>query len=284
MKRFALDAAIVFSDILVIPDALGLDVTFGPGEGPRIGKPLKSAADLASWNTAGIQERLAFLPGAIAHLRAALGDDKAILGFCGAPFTLFCYAVDGGSSDDFRAARTMMHREPELATRALNTFADIAADLLLAEQKAGADCVQMFDTWGGLLAPDEYQRFCVPALKRITDKTRKAGLSTILFVRGGHHLLPVLGEVGVDALSLDWRTPYREARKLHPKLTLQGNVDPVLLFAGDDVVKTRTRALMDEIKALDDGRRAIINLGHGILPGTPESAVEALVNEVVRGF
>jgi uroporphyrinogen decarboxylase len=286
MARFPLDAAIVFSDILVIPEALGLDVSFatGGGEGPRIGRPLRSARDLAEWHVDGVLPRLQFVADAARHLRAALPADKGLLGFAGAPFTLFCYVVDGGSSDDFKHARTLLATEPSLAERALGTLADIAADLLCAQVDAGCDVVQLFDTWGGLLSRDEYVRFAVPALRRITERVRAHSHGrghTLLFVRGGHHLLPVLGETGVDGLSLDWRTPWREARALHPRLVLQGNVDPVALFAGADEVRRRTRALLQHMRADDDGRRSIVNLGHGILPGTPEDAVAALVEEVV---
>ncbi len=284
LARYALDAAIVFSDILIIPDALDLDVTFGAGEGPRIGRVLRTAADLDAWKIGDVAQRLQFMPNAVAHLRAAIGTDKALLGFCGAPFTLFCYMVEGGSSDDFRTARLLLHTDPELATRALFTIADIAADLLIAQHRAGADAVQLFDTWGGLLSPDEYARFAIPAIKRITQKTSAAGLPTILFVRAGHHLLHLLKDVGADAISLDWRTTYTHARAQLPTQTLQGNIDPILLFAGDDVVKRRTRALLDEMRAHNGGAGAIVNLGHGILPQTPLSAVQALVDEVVCGF
>jgi uroporphyrinogen decarboxylase len=286
MARFPLDAAIVFSDILVIPEALGLDVSFtsGGGDGPRIGRPLRSRSDLAAWHVDGVMSRLHYVVDAATHLRAALPDDKGLLGFAGAPFTLFCYVVDGGSSDDFKHARTLLATEPALAEAALTTLATIAADLLCAQLDAGCDVVQLFDTWGGLLSREEYARFAVPALRKITDRVRahtQGRGRTLLFVRGGHHLLPLLGDTGVDGLSLDWRTPWREARALHPHLVLQGNVDPVALFAGPAEVRRRTRALLTDMRADDEGRRCIVNLGHGILPGTPEDAVSALVQEVV---
>ena len=286
MARFPLDAAIVFSDILVIPEALGLDVSFnsGSGDGPRIGRPLRIGSDLAAWRVDGVLSRLQYVVDAAAHLRAALPDDKGLLGFAGAPFTLFCYVVDGGSSDDFKHARTLLATQPVVAEAALTTLATIAADLLCAQLDAGCDVVQLFDTWGGLLSREEYARFAVPALRKITDRVRahtRGRGRTLLFVRGGHHLLPLLGDTGVDGLSLDWRTPWREARALHPRLVLQGNVDPVALFAGADEVRRRTAALLNDMRADDDGRRCIVNLGHGILPGTPEDAVAALVDGVI---
>ncbi|MBL8950442.1 MAG: uroporphyrinogen decarboxylase [Myxococcaceae bacterium] len=280
LARFPLDAAIVFSDILVIPQALGLDVTFGTGEGPKVGKPLRTRADLDGWNTSGLIERLKFLPNAVKHLAGALKGSHAMLGFAGAPFTLFAYSVEGGSSDDFMHARVMLHKEPKLAEAALATLADAAAELLAAQLDAGADAVQLFDTWGGLLSQDEYRRFALPALRRITNALR--GRRVLLFVRSGHHLLPLLGDSGASGFSLDWRTPFAEARARYPNHVLQGNIDPVLLFAGDDVVRTRTRALLDEMKTSSNGySRCVANLGHGILPGTPESSVESLCRTVV---
>ncbi|HET9863807.1 MAG TPA: uroporphyrinogen decarboxylase [Steroidobacteraceae bacterium] len=277
LDRFALDAAIVFSDILVVPLAMGLGVSFGPGEGPRIARPLRSGADYDAWQLDGVLGRIDYLPRAVAHLKATLGDRYGILGFAGAPFTLFAYCVEGGGSDDFRAARTLMHRDPQLARRALATIADVVGDLLLAQVDAGADAVQLFDSWGGLLAPDEYRDFALPALQRITAKLKPRNVPTLLFVRGGHHLLPLLGDSGVTGLSLDWRTEWQYARDMYPQHVLQGNIDPVLLLGDAGVVRRRTRELLEVMKRSSAGRRCILNLGHGILPGTPPETVAAMV-------
>jgi uroporphyrinogen decarboxylase len=283
LDRYALDAAIVFSDILVIPLALGLGVTFGKGEGPLIAKPLRTGADYDAWNLDGVLDRIAYLPRAVSHLKATLKDRYGILGFAGAPFTLFAYCVEGGGSDDFREARTLMHRDPALAHRALGTIADVVADLLLAQVDAGADAVQLFDSWGGLLAPDEYREFALPALQRITAKLNARKVPTLLFVRGGHHLMPLLGEAGVNGFSLDWRTTWAFARTMYPQHILQGNIDPVLLLGSADVIRQRTRSLLETMKQTSDGRHCILNLGHGILPGTPPETVAALV-ETVQEF
>jgi uroporphyrinogen decarboxylase len=279
LRRFPVDAAIVFSDILVIPEALGLDVTFGGGDGPKLGRPLRARADLDAWSTFGLAERLEFVPRAVKHLADSLRGSHGLLGFAGAPFTLFAYCVEGGSSDDWKHARVMLHQQPRLAEAALATLAEAAAELLAAQFEAGADAVQLFDTWGGLLSRDEYRRFALPALRRITD--RLPGRRVLLFVRGGHHLLPLLGDSGAGGFSLDWRTPFAEARARYPGHVLQGNVDPILLFAGDSIVRERTCALLDEMKECSHGySRCVANLGHGILPGTPHSAVEALCQAV----
>jgi uroporphyrinogen decarboxylase len=286
MRLFGLDAAIVFSDILVVPEALGLGVTFGAGEGPQIARPLRTQADLDAWNTRGIAERLAFLPAAVKHLRAALDeqikDTPALLGFAGAPFTLFCYTVEGGGSDDFRRARVMLLEEPALAKKALETIADIVSGLLEAQLDAGADLVQLFDTWGGLLDAKDYATYCVPMLRRITDRVHKKGGRVLLFIRGGGHLLPALADAHVDGVSLDWRTPFAAARALGKEWILQGNLDPVRLFAAPQTVAESTRAMLAEARAA--GGRLIVNLGHGILPGTPEASVRAMVETVQKGW
>lgn len=282
LARFPLDAAIVFSDILVVPEALGLGVTFGPGEGPQLQRPLRSSADLSSWKVEGAISRLGFVADAVRHLAATLAGSHGILGFAGAPLTLFAYCVEGGGSDDFAQARTMLHREPALAERALATLAELNAEYLESQLAAGADVVQLFDTWGGLLDRADYLRFSVPAIRRIVEPLQARGRKVLLFVKGGQHLLPVLAETGADGYSLDWRVDWREARARFPGAILQGNIDPILLLAGADAVRPRTRALLEAIKETDHGRRSIVNLGHGIHKDTSPEAVEALCEEVVK--
>jgi uroporphyrinogen decarboxylase len=281
LAKFPLDAAIVFSDILVIPEALGLGVTFGPGEGPRLARPMRSRPDLDAWQLDGLMGRLGFLPAAVRHLRAAIGDRHGLLGFAGAPWTLFSYMVEGGGSDDFKVARTMLLTDPELARDALTLIADSVRELLQSEITAGADAVQLFDTWGGLLDRDTYRQFAMPALQRAIAPIVAEGYPVIVFIRNGHHLLPLLQEIGATGYSVDWRTPLREAHAAAPHAVLQGNLDPVHLFAGPDVVRTKTRALLAEIDEIGPG--VIVNLGHGILPGTPEASVLAMCETVRDG-
>jgi uroporphyrinogen decarboxylase len=283
LNRFPLDAAIVFSDILVIPQALGLDVTFGTGEGPQFGKPMRTASDLNAWNTKGIAERLKYVPQAVSHLKNRLNGSHGILGFAGAPFTLFAYSVEGQGSDDFRHARVLMHTDKKLALKAMQTLADAATELLLEEAKAGADVVQLFDTWGGLLTLSEYQEFCVPALQRMCQTLSKANAPTLLFVKGATHLLPVLGETGATGFSLDWRIDWRDARRRYPTHVLQGNIDPVLLFAPPDIVSNQTKLLLQATAETTSHKHSVLNLGHGILPKTPLEGVDALCNAVTAG-
>lgn len=285
LHRFKLDAAIVFSDILVIPDALGLGVQFdrGKGEGPAIEKVLRDDADLKDWpSPAALVEKLQYLPNAVSHLSAALKGEYGIIGFAGAPFTLFAYMAQGGGSDDFEKARVLLHDKPAFAKRALLGLADYVAALLDAECAAGCDVVQLFDTWGGLLTREEYVEFCVPALRRIIDQMHTKGRKVLLFAKGATHLLPVLSQTGADGFSLDWRMDWAEARKLFPTQILQGNIDPTVLFSSPETVRKHTQRLLETMRATSDGRSCIVNLGHGILPGTPLPSVEALVNTVVE--
>jgi uroporphyrinogen decarboxylase len=291
MARYPLDAAIVFSDILVVPQALGLGVRFGSGkgqEGPKVDRPLRTRADLDAWNLDGLMERLAFVPRAVSHLRAAIGEEKGLLGFCGSPWTLLCYAVDGSSSDEFLHTRTLLHRDPELAALALEILADTALLLLEAQVAAGADAVQIFDTWGGLLDGADYARFVVPVIRRMAEPLVARGIPVILYARGAHHLLSAFGQTGVSVVSLDWRTEFavaREALAGSPVRALQGNLDPVRLFAPVDAVREATRAVLAQSRLGKPGSAPgfVFNLGHGILPGTPPEAISAVCEEVVGG-
>lgn len=280
LDLFKLDAAIVFSDILVVPEALGLGVTFGVGEGPLISKRLESHVDLAEWNVRGAVERLGFVSKAVAHLKAALGGRYGLFGFAGAPFTLLAYCVEGGGSDDFLKARALLYRDPSLAEAALATLADVTAEYLDAQCEAGADVVQLFDTWGGLLDAETYARFCLPALRRITTPLRAKGRKVMLFARGGPHLLPILGEADVDGFSLDWRNDWRDARRRYPRHILQGNLDPALLLAGEAPTRAAAKRLLGEMREAEGGTRCIFNLGHGIHQHTNPAVVAALCDEV----
>ena len=282
LNRFQLDAAIVFSDILTVPQALGLGVTFGKGEGPQIEKTLSTQADLAAWKLEGAIGRLGFVMDAIKHLAKTLDGSHGLLGFAGAPFTLLAYCAEGSGSDEFMKARAMLHQQPALAEKALGALADLTAEYLEAQFQAGVDVVQLFDTWGGLLDREDYLRFCVPAIRRITEPLRAKGRKVLLFVRGGAHLLPVLGEANVDGFSLDWRVEWREARKWYPNAILQGNLDPALLMTNDALVRSATGALLREMKDTSDYRRSIVNLGHGIHRFTPPENVASMCDEVAR--
>jgi uroporphyrinogen decarboxylase len=279
IERFDLDAAIVFSDILIVPRALGTDVRFDKGHGPVLTPLLRSSADLRAWTPKGAMDRLAFMPRAVAALRSAVGEDRAVIGFAGAPFTLFSYCVEGGGSDDFRNARAMLWSEPGLARDAIGIIADVVADLCVAQLAAGADVVQLFDTWGGMLTLDQYRRFSLPAIERVAEKVHAHGGKLMLFARGGDHLLDELAKSSVDGVSIDWRTSWTKARARLPKHVLQGNIDPIALLSSDEALAHEVRNLLGEIRASGE-RGSIVNLGHGILPETPPERVKRLVDEV----
>jgi uroporphyrinogen decarboxylase len=290
LARYPLDAAIVFSDILVIPEALGLGVGFGDGrsgDGPRIARPMRSRGDFDAWERDRVMERLRFLPTAVAHLREAIGAERGLLGFGGAPWTLLCYAVDGSSSEEFRHARSLLHADPALAEDALAVLADTVSELLTAQVEAGADAVQLFDTWGGLLSREDYACFALPALRRAIAPVA-ARVPVIVYARGGGHLLPELAQSGATCLSLDWRTSIAEARSLLGRTgvsavrALQGNLDPTRLFAGVEAARAATRAVLADaaVGAPDVAPGFVFNLGHGILPGTPPDVVDAVCREV----
>ncbi|MFT3708826.1 MAG: uroporphyrinogen decarboxylase family protein [Archangium sp.] len=235
---------------------------------------------LAAWKVAGAAQRLEFVSAAVKHLVGALNGSHGVIGFAGAPFTLLAYCTAGGGSDDFLEARSMLHSQPALAERALATLADVTAQYLEAQFAAGADVVQLFDTWGGLLDRGTYARFALPAIRRITEPLRARGHKVLLFVRGGAHLLPVLGEAHVDGFALDWRVDWREARALFPRHVLQGNLDPALLLSSAAAVRETTGRLVDTMRETDRGVRCIVNLGHGIHKETPVENVAALCDEV----
>ena len=278
LDRYALDAAIVFSDILVVPLAMGLGVSFGPGEGPRIAQAAAHRRRLrrlaARWRAGA--HRLS------AARRRAPQADAARTATASSASPARRSRCSPTASKAAAARISAKRARSCIATRRSrsarsSTIADVVADLLLAQVDAGADAVQLFDSWGGLLAPDEYRDFALPALQRITAKLNARKVPTLLFVRGGHHLLPLLGESGVTGFSLDWRTEWDVARELYPNHLLQGNIDPVLLLGSADVIRQRTRALLETMKRTSGGRSCILNLGHGILPGTPPETVAALV-------
>jgi len=280
MERFGFDAAIVFSDILVIPQALGMQVHFDGHEGPKMAQPLREASQLQTWNAAKLLEALSFVPEAVRHLRGALGEEYGLLGFGGAPWTLLAYMLEGHADKNFAVARAMLHTQPEFAHRAMDMLADILIGYLEAQCAAGADVVQLFDSWGGLLGAEDYARFALPPIQKIAKALRANNRRLLLFVRDGQHLLPLLAECGCHGISLDWRIPFHQAATQLPQHCLQGNLDPALLLSTPSVVREETRKLLAAMKARNHYHRCIFNLGHGIFPQTKTECVSALCEEV----
>jgi uroporphyrinogen decarboxylase len=279
LKRFDFDAAILFSDILVVPHAMGQDLWFEAGEGPRLAPRL---AETALETLTPARERLDDVYATIRLLRAALPSGRALLGFAGSPWTVATYMVDGQGSKDHGAARRMAYTERERFGTLIDAIVDMTVTYLIEQVRAGVDAVQLFDSWAGSLAPDEFQRWVVTPNRAIVDRVRAAcpGVPIIGFPKGaGAKLVDYANGVAPDAIGIDETIDPVWANAVLPKdIPVQGNLDPLLLIAGGDALATRVSA----IRAAFANRPHIFNLGHGILPDTPIAHVERLVN-LVRG-
>ena len=275
LERFPLDAAIVFSDILTIPDAMGLGLAFAEGEGPRFQHPLREEKEISRLAVPDLA-LLDYVFSAVRESKRAIGGRVPLIGFSGSPFTLACYMVEGSGSDDWRALKLMLHTRPDLLHRILEVNARAVADYLNAQIEAGADAVMLFDTWGGTLAHDDYEAFSLAYSRKIFEKVK--GAPAILFTKGGNPWLGAMMQSGCAAVGLDWTSDARAARKLAAgRVALQGNLDPLALFAPPERVREAARKVLESFGAAPGH---IFNLGHGILPQTPVESVAALVEEV----
>ncbi len=276
VRRFGLDAAILFSDILVVPDALGQRVAFVEGEGPRL-EPVRSAADLARLDPAATSEKFAHVYETVARVRAELPAATALIGFCGAPWTVATYMVAGCGTPDQADARGWAYRDPVGFSRLIDILAEASIAYLDGQVQAGADVLQIFDTWAGALPEDEFERWVVAPTHRIVTqlKARHPLLPIIGFPRGaGAKAARYVEATGVDGLGCDTAVPLSEMRALAGKgVAVQGNLDPLLLVAGGAALEARVAATLDAMR----GVPFIFNLGHGIVPQTPPEHVARLV-------
>ncbi len=281
IRRFGFDAAILFADILVVPDALGQGVRFVEGEGPRL-DPVRSGADLDRLGAGKTREKFAIIAETVERVRRDLPADTALIGFCGSPWTVATYMVGGRGSTDQAAARLMAYRDRTSFTRLIDLLTRVSIDYLDTQIRAGADCVQLFDSWAGSLPEDEFARWVVQPTRTMVAalKVRHPGVPVIGFPRGaGAKTERYVVETGVDAVGCDTGVPLATMRDQLSLLTaVQGNLDPLLLVAGGAALEARVR----EIKGAMDGQRFVFNLGHGIVPETPPENVARLV-ELVRG-
>jgi uroporphyrinogen decarboxylase len=276
LDRFPLDAAIVFSDILTIPDAMGLGLSFGEGEGPRFARPLRDEAAIRNLAAPDPTAELRYVLAAVRATREALADRVPLIGFSGSPFTLACYMVEGGGSDDWRTVKAMLHGRPELLHHILEVNTRAVSDYLNAQVEAGAQAVMVFDTWGGALAYEDYEPFSLAYSRKVLAAVKH--VPRILFTKGGHPWLTAMLAAGGDAVGLDWTADARAARSLaQGRVALQGNLDPAALFAPPERVRAAARRVVD---AFGTAPGHVFNLGHGILPKTPVDSVAALVDEV----
>lgn len=282
LERFPLDAAILFSDILVIPDAMGLGLSFVEGEGPCFRHPVRSEQDIQALTVPDPDKDLRYMVDAVASIRRALNGRVPLIGFAGSPFTLACYMVEGRSSEQFRWIKTLLYSRPELLHRLLRINARAVAECLNAQIEAGAQAVQIFDTWGGILSYDAYQEFSLRYIEQIVSQLIKERdgrkVPCILFTKGGGQWLESMAHTGVDAVGLDWMTDISDARRrVGRRLSLQGNLDPVSLFATPEALQTEIKRILS---AYGGGSGHVFNLGHGILPETDPAQVAQLVRSV----
>jgi uroporphyrinogen decarboxylase len=276
-ERLGVDAAILFADILLILEPLGFDLEFAKGEGPVIHNPVREASDVDRVRPFDDPSPLDYVFNAVRSIRAALRADLPLIGFAGAPFTLACYAIEGGGSRHYETAKAFMYRDPGAWDALLSRLVDATIVYLNAQVEAGAQALQLFDSWVGTLGPDDYKRFVQPHMRRLF-----AGLDpsvpTIHFGTDTGSLLELQRDAGGHVLGLDWRVDLGTTwDRLGSGQAIQGNLDPTVLFAPEPEIRRRVRRILDQAK----GRPGhIFNLGHGILPHTPVDSVLALVDEV----
>ena len=279
VRRFGFDAAILFSDILVIPYALGRELRFVEGEGPRL-DPLTDAAAVARLPAKAAAEKLAPIYETVARVKAELPPQTALIGFCGAPWTVATYMIAGQGTSDQAPARLFAYQQPETFARLIEILVDSSVDYLTAQLEAGADAVQIFDTWAGVLPPPQFERWCMAPTQQIVARLRKniPNARVIGFPRGAGMAARLYAEAtGINAIGLDWTVDLAFARDvLQSRLAVQGNLDPLVLRAGGAALDRDVEAIMD---ALADGP-FIFNLGHGILPDTPIGHVERMLERV----
>jgi len=296
LERFPLDAAILFSDILTVPDAMGLGLSFGVGEGPRFAHPVRDEAAVAALQPPDLN-KLRYVFDAVTSIRQALNGSVPLIGFSGSPWTLACYMVEGAGSDDYRQVKTMLYARPDLMHRILEVNTQAVIAYLNAQIDAGAQAVMVFDSWGGVLADGAFQRFSLDYTRRVVaglqrermDAGVKHRVPVIVFTKGGGPWLDQIADIGADVVGLDWTVNLGAARALAGgRAALQGNLDPNVLFAPPEVV------VREGIKVLDSFGRPqrdaagqdggwdghIFNLGHGISQYTPPDSVAALVEAV----
>jgi uroporphyrinogen decarboxylase len=276
IRRYGVDAAILFSDIVVPLRAIGVGIDIKPGVGPVVDHPIRSAADLAALRPL-VPEDVPYITEAITNLRAELGGTP-LIGFAGGPFTLASYLVDGGPSKNFEITKALMYGQPDLWADLMRRLADITIGFLQVQVAAGASAVQLFDSWAGSLSADDYRSCVLPYSQRIFDALAPSGVPRIHFGVNTGELLGPMGEAGADVVGVDWRVPLDEAvSRVEPGKALQGNLDPAILMAPWEVVEQRA------LQVLDRGRTAeghIFNLGHGVLPQTDPDVLTRLTELV----
>ena len=282
LDRYPLDAAILFSDILTVPDAMGLGLYFEEGEGPKFEHPLRSEADVRRLAAPDPEQSLGYVSAAVRVIRKALNGRVPLIGFAGSPWTLATYMVEGGASKDYAHVKGMLYERPELLHQVLTVTADAVTAYLNSQVAAGAQALMIFDTWGGILSPQCYREFSLQYMGRIVDGlTRKAEgrrVPVVLFTKGGGQWLETMAETGCDALGLDWTTSLADARRrVGRQVALQGNLDPCVLYASPERIRAEVARVLSEFGA---GPGHVFNLGHGIHQHVDPSHAGAMIEAV----
>ncbi|HXJ31573.1 MAG TPA: uroporphyrinogen decarboxylase [Gemmatimonadales bacterium] len=278
VRRLGVDAAILFADILLPLVPMGLDLTFAKGEGPVITNPVRSAADVARLAHVDVRDALAPVLETVRLVRGQLDPATPLIGFAGAPFTVACYCIEGGSSRHFVTAKRLMYEAPATWHELLRRLVTVLGDYCAAQVEAGAQALQLFDSWAGALSPDDYTCYVLPYSRQLFDRLRTLEVPLIHFGVETGSLLELMRDAGGDVIGVDWRVPLDEAReRIGPGHAVQGNLDPVALFAPLPELKAKVR---DVLRRAGDGTGHIFNLGHGVLPETPVDQVRAVVDLV----
>ena len=282
LDRFPLDAAILFSDILTVPDAMGLGLYFAEGEGPKFERTVRDEAAVARLAVPDIEAALGYVTGAVRQIRKALDGRVPLIGFSGSPWTLACYMVEGGGSDDHRTVKAMAYQRPDLMHRILEVNARAVTAYLNAQIDAGAQAVMIFDTWGGALSAGAYKTFSLAYMAKVVAGLKRENegrpVPVVLFTKGGGLWLEDMAATGCDALGLDWTIELSEARRrVGDKVALHGNIDPTVLFAGPETVRAEVGKVL---ASYGHGHGHVFNLGHGISQFTPPEHAAALVAAV----
>ena len=282
LARYDLDAAILFSDILTVPDAMGLGLYFAEGEGPRFERPLKDEWEIRNLAAPDPHAELQYVMDAVSEIRRALGGSVPLIGFSGSPWTLACYMVEGGSSSDYRKVKSLMYSRPDLMHHILDVTTRAVIAYLNAQIEAGAQAVMVFDSWGGVLAHDAYREFSLAYLERIAAglirEREERAVPSIVFTKGGGLWLEDIAAAGYSAVGLDWTVDLGKARALvGDKVALQGNLDPAVLFASPEAVAEQARRVLD---SYGNHPGHVFNLGHGISQYTVPDNVSVLVETV----
>ena len=282
LARFDLDAAILFSDILTIPDAMGLGLSLHEGEGPRFARPINSKADVDSLGVPDPEDDLGYVLEAVRVIRHELADRVPLIGFSGSPWTLATYMVEGRSTRDFAKIKNMIYREAPAAQKLLGLLSQSVGLYLKAQARAGAQVLMVFDTWGGVLGYAEYREFSLDPMAQVLSELQSDPIAskvpTIVFTKGGGQWLPQIASIGCDAIGCDWTTSLAQARlAVKDQVALQGNLDPAILYASPERIRS---AVAEVLADFGSGPGHVFNLGHGVTPGVNPDHVKVLVDAV----